>query len=338
MDINCKFARTHVLERIADDLLSGKTVSGNPVFEYRVFEKVIINKMKLIPHTIVLGASPTFVLRASHLGLDQKSFFNHTVPAANLKDFIAILGCYKEKGAIPKTVIIGLNPYMFHLSKDKRWQFIARNYYYILPFIMGDTSPLELFLGRIKAEYLKVIQLKSWNYAKLNYKYFKEVRKKGFDYKVVTNTSVDDYLILPDGSLYRPFKRRFQQDSVTRSKVEKYTRRNIPHIKDRVQIVYKKTFRNLIDYLLANGTQVVFFLPPYHPDFYQKFIQEGELEFFTEVEDMLRSLAQPRKIPVFGSYNPGNLNLSSKDFIDNVHSREHVLENIFKEYQEVTGK
>ncbi len=340
IDAYCIFARAHVLERITDDLLSGKIVSGRPSFQYRVFEKLIINKRKLIPHTIVLGASPTFVLRASHLGLDQKSFFNHTVPAATLKDFIAILGCYKEKGALPKTVIFGLSPYMFYsnLAGDKRWQFIASNYYYFLPFIMEDTSQLKLFYERIKAEYIRVRQLKSWGRAKANYKYFKEVRKKGFDYMVVKNKSVDDFLILPDGSLYRPFKLRFQQDSVTRSKVEKASRRTMPRIKNRGQIVFEKTFRNLIDYLLANGTQVVFYLPPYHPYTYQKYKQEGVLEYFIEVEEMLRSLAQPRKILILGAYDPSRFNLSNQDFIDEVHSREHVAENIFKEYQEVAGE
>jgi len=112
----------------------------------------------------------------------------------------------------------------------------------------------------------------------------------------------------------------------------------IHKIKNRGQITFQKKFINFIDYILANGTQIVFFLPPYHPDAYQELKRKGELKFLVEVEDMLRSLAQSRKILLVGSYDPSSLNLSSKDFIDHVHSRDYVVEKIFKEYREVTRK
>ena len=113
VDANCIFSRVQVLERISDDLLSGKIVAGQPTFQLRLFQKLVIKKMKTVPHTIALGSSPTIVLRASYLGSDQRRFFNHSVPVATINDFIAIVGCYKNKGTLPETIIIGLNPYMF---------------------------------------------------------------------------------------------------------------------------------------------------------------------------------------------------------------------------------
>jgi hypothetical protein len=53
---------------------------------------------------------------------------------------------------------------------------------------------------------------------------------------------------------------------------------------------------------------------------------------------MLRAIARIRKIPVFGSYNPGNLNLSSKDFIDGAHVREQALKEVFKDYEQISRK
>jgi len=47
---------------------------------------------------------------------------------------------------------------------------------------------------------------------------------------------------------------------------------------------------------------------------------------------MLRDLARSRSIPVYGSYDPGTLNLSIPDFIDQAHARDHVAREIFKEF------
>lgn len=337
VDLSCLFSRNQVLERITDSLLSGKTIAGQPFFNYRVYNKMIIDKMNQNPSIIALGSSTTMSLRASCLGLEDGSFFNHAVPSGDLDDFIAILGCYKKGGAFPKTIIIGLDPQLFYKRRgaNNKWKPIAGVYYYFLPYIQEDVSKKVMWYKLAKAKGFTIKWLFSSNYAFSNYKYFTEVRKKGYDYKVVKSTSVDDYLILPDGSLYRPFKIRFQHDSITQKKVKRYMSSKMHQIKNRGRITSQKTFSNFIDHILVNGTQIVFFLPPYHPDAYQKLKRKGELKFLVEAEDMLRSLAQSRKIPVFGSYNSSRFNLSSQDFFDVVHSRDYVVEKIFEEYQEV---
>ena len=100
------------------------------------------------------------------------------------------------------------------------------------------------------------------------------------------------------------------------------------------EISVQETFTSLIDHILKDGTQIVFFLPPYHPRMYQEFKKKDPC-IVVKIEDMLKSLARSRKIPVFGSYDPGSFNLSSRDFIDYAHARDYVVKEIFKGYGKV---
>jgi hypothetical protein len=338
VDLACLFSRTQVLERITDSLLSGKIIAGRPVFNFRVYNKIVIDKINPTPNIIALGSSTTMSLRASCLGLEEGSFFNHSVPSGGLNDFIAFLGCYKKKGAFPKTILIGIDAHLFYerITTNKKWKLIARAYYYLLSYMQEDVAKIVLWYELAKAKGFKIKWLLSSNYAFSNYKHLIQRRKKGFDYKVVKNTSIDDYLLVPDGSLYRPFRIRFQDDATTQKKVQHFVLKK-GTIKRYKQISLQKTFTSLIDYILKNDTQIVFFLPPYHPGYYQRFKKE-RLCIVDKIEAMLRSFAQSRKIPVVGSYDPSSLNLSSRDFIDEVHAHDNVVEKIFKEYREVTRK
>ena len=90
-------SRLQVLERITDEVLAGKIIAEHSIFQYRLFQRLVIEKRKDIPSTIAIGSSRSMVLRAPYLALDQRSYFNHSVPAATLNDYIALLGCYKKK-------------------------------------------------------------------------------------------------------------------------------------------------------------------------------------------------------------------------------------------------
>jgi len=154
IDSACMYSQAQVLERITDSVLSGKIIAGQPFFQFRLFQKLIIKKKKIPPHTIALGSSRTMELRSSYLGLDEESFFNHSLPSAILNDFIAILGCYKKRGVFPHTVIIGIDPDIFDavIGTDRRWVPIASEYYHLLPYIKEDTSKITWWYELAKAK------------------------------------------------------------------------------------------------------------------------------------------------------------------------------------------
>lgn len=335
IDAACLYSRIQVVERVINDLLAGKIIAGQPAFQYRYFQKLIIEKRKEIPDTIAIGSSRSMTVRSSYLGIDQDSFFNHSVPCAVLNDYIAILGCYKKKGAFPKTIILGIDPFVFDkkTGRSKKWRPLLSGYYYLLNIIRGNTSQLKLFYEMVNDKVLKAKRLLSYNYTITNYEYIKYIREQGFDYKAVKDTTVDNWLIAPDGSLYRLFILRYQDDPTTQKKVQRALNKGTEIDRYR-QISFQELFIRLIDYLLDDGMQIVFFLPPYHPRMYQEFAKK-ETCIVLKIEEMLRSLAQSRNIPVFGSYDPGCFNLSSRDFFDAVHVRDYVVKEIFKGYGKV---
>lgn len=337
IDSTCEYSRFQLLERLADDVLAGNIVAGEPFFQSRLFQKVIINKMKKIPHTIAIGSSRTMELRASYLGLDRKSFFNHSVPYAVLDDYIAILGCYEEKGVFPHTIIMGVDPFVFDekTGSTTKWKPLVSSYYTLLPFLGGDISGLMVSYEVMKVKISKALRLLSYTYIDANYKYFQNVRKRGFDYKVVNSTSIDEWLTGPDGSLYRPFSFRFQKDWVTLRSV-KTTLHKRREVERYTAIAFQETFTSLIDYLLNNGTRVVFFLHPYHPLIYKEFEKKNP-SIVPEIEKMLRAFARLRNIEVIGSYDPKKLNLSSQAFINFAHSHDYTVERIFRRYKQTEG-
>lgn len=337
VDQACMFSRAWMLDTASDDLLSGKIIVAPANMNRRSLQNKIIKKMEKIPSTIVIGDSTIITLRASYLGLDQGSFFNHSVPGGVIKDYIAIIGCYKKKGALPKTIIMSVDSHLFdkRFGVSRKWKSIASEYYYLLSFIKGGMSKPKIFYNLIKAKSIKVERLLSYRYAISNYNYFNKILRKGTDYRVVKNTSVDDWLVTPDGSMFYPYRIRFQDDALTQEKIPRNMNKRIRRYG---QITFQETFRSFIDYLLDNGVQIILFIPPYHPTAYQEIKRKKEPHFVIKVEEMVRSLAKSRKILVIGSYDPSSFDLTSQDFFNAIHLHDYAVEKIFKGYQQVVHR
>lgn len=328
IDSYCCYSGRRLLDRASDDLLAGKILALYSNIDDRYLQRSIITKMKKNPGTIAVGGSTTMIIKASYLGLDRKNFINHSVPAATLNDLIALLGCYKKKGGIPDTIIIGIDSRMFdeRLASDNRWKSIAGEYYHLMPFISENTTKIKLFYDLVKAKISMTKRLLSYHYTILN---VETVLKGGVNYRVVQDTSSDGFLKMPDGSIRYPSRLRFQKDAITQEKC-KIT---INQFKKFEKISHMEVFISLIDYIINNGSQIIFFLPPLHPNVYREINKKNLPQTIIKIETMLRSLAQSRGIPVLGSYDPSSFGLSSRDFFDAWHVHEYVVKKIFKSYK-----
>ena len=218
IDSNYLFSRLHILEKASDDLLSGKIVAGIQNNNDRYFQKLIIKKMKKIPDIVAIGSSRTLPLSASHLGIEEAgNYFNHSIVAPQIKDYIAILGCYKRKGAFPKRIIVEFSPLLFDerfetMIFSDRWQSIASEYYYLMGSINGKTSSLLPFYKLVQCKFSRIRELISYDYTVLNYNNF--LSESESSYRIVTNTHFDAYLKMPDGSMHYPYSIRFRNDLI----------------------------------------------------------------------------------------------------------------------------
>ena len=334
VDSYCLFSRSYLLENSLDDLLSGRMVSGISDVDRNV-KKLIIEKMQNIPDTIVLGSSRSFLLRASFLGHEKTgSFFNHSVGGGSLKDYIAILGTYKRKGELPETIIIEVAPWLFDERSEtslfmRQWEPVAHAYYDFMNLLDYNTPRLISLYKNVQYEISRTAELIAYFYTIENMKSFLSGAEK--NYRIV-NCNYSDVLVkMPDGSQSFPFRKRSQYGK------KKVSYKNL---KQHVSKQYlRKIFFELIDYLDKNGTQVVFFLPPYNPKAYQVIKKASELRYILDYEQMIWDLAKAKKIPVIGSYNPHSSHLSYRDFSDTQHlNSDHAMEKVFNNYLNITGK
>jgi hypothetical protein len=266
------------------------------------------------------------------------SYFNHSVASATLKDYIATLGIYKRKGALPAKIIIEVAPRLFDKKSEtdlfsKRWLSNADEYYYFMSFLNYNTPTLIPLYRNLQHKFLKTKALIKYSDSVKNFKLLLSGDK--MDYRITNSIFVDDHIKMPDGSLWHPVSRRSKYGFPTRREIGKKLgpMKNYFH-----QQSLQKMFMDLISYLEKNGTQVIFYLPPYHPYIYQAINQIRALLYFNSHERMIRDLAKSKKIPVIGSYNPQISHLSYKDFHDLVHINDLAMERVFKNYQKVMGK
>jgi hypothetical protein len=285
--------------------------------------------MKKIPDVIALGSSQTMELRATHLRQPPGSFFNHSVAAGNLRDMIAILGCYKIKGHLPKKIIIGVSVQVMFVKSvgilfSKRWEALAGEYYY-LQALIEKRNPFifELFL-RAEAPLQEYKLLFSFSYALTNFKNIKCLLENGHLFSFALDS---EHFLRTDGSYH--FKREYT-DAETVRRVQAFT--NDLKMTKGYEIINKDLFVNFIDYILNCGSEVIFFLPPYHPMYYEELSKHKALGLYRELEKLIMDIAISRHIPICGSYDPNLLGLESKDFLDPWHLREYSVKKIFDDF------
>ena len=85
-----------------------------------------------------------------------------------------------------------------------------------------------------------------------------------------------------------------------------------------------KIFEQFIDYLLAKGIEVQFYLPSWNPVFYDEFKSNAEYRYFTQMEDYVIKFASNRGINVHGTYDPSALGITMKDYMDLLHLKPDV--------------
>lgn len=340
LDSHYLFSRSHLLENAVDDLLSGRMIAGIRGVDNRYLQKRIIEKMKEIPDTIVIGSSRSVLLRASFFGFETTgSFFNHAVGAASLKDYIAILGIYKRKGALPARIIVEIAPWLFDKRHEgskfsRQWLSSANEYYYLMRLLNYNIPELIRSYNNVLHKILKTKFLIAYSDTIEHFKLL--LSGEEIDYRIANCKYPEVFLKMPDGSRNYPFSKRRQYDSFSKEDNRQFLKTMAKHIH---QQSLQKMFLDLISYLENNGTQVVFFLPPYNPKTYHQINKNRALQYVHNYERMILDLAKSKNIPVIGSYNPHISHLSYKDFLDGVHiNNDLAMERVFKNYQEVMDK
>ena len=306
-------------------ITDGKIIAGLKNYDERKFQKLIIQNLNDKNDIIAIGSSRSLQIRKKFI-TSNKNFFNHSVTGAILDDYIAIIGAYEKIAKyLPKTIILGIDPWIFNKnSKHNKWKSIENCYNFELAQIYHQKPKKSIDINMAKWK-----QLINYDYTITNIKFFKTLlANNGKAFYIANSTDIDDTIKDIDGSRYYEYKRRYIKPNLVLKKAKKYTQGKVYLLSNYNKLSNTKLFEDFIKYLKSKDINIIFYLPPYHPLTYDILSKNPKYKYIDIVEKYLKDFAKDMDIEVKGLYNPHIYNFKNRDFSDGMHSHDLVAKRI----------
>ncbi len=309
------------LKYAAANLLDGKMVAGPLVgYDERELQRLIVEQYPKRREMITIGSSRNMLLRKRFISGDI-DFFNHSMTGAGLEDYMAILGLYRIKGVMPRTVVFGIDPWVFNKNSGlgQYWKAISRYY----EKMVGEVKGREISVNMSQPN--KYMQLINLDYTRANYQYFRRGK-----WLYVTDTfEIDDFVREPDGSIHFPYRMRFKTDE----KINPYPPDAMPihNLNGFESLSGLDLFVDFLHFLQKKDVEVILLFLPFPPATYKLFADNPRYQIVISLEKNLEDFAAHNNIKVIGSYDPARYQLGEKDFFDDTHGHEIVAKKVFQE-------
>ena len=277
---------------------------------------------------IVAGSSR--VMNFDHTMFDTDSFYNTALSESTIYDLLAVTGILDQTGCLPERMIIGVDAFLFNASHNNdRWKELEEYAAYMEgkiaePEGRGDGIHSQPDTGRNNNKWL------SLDYFRYNVTLLPSHKRFAVTY--TQDWETEQYLKHYDGSI--AYQKSLRDVDV--SEVEELTRQSMDE-----HVVYRLTdydeideesvalFSGLIDYLQAQGVEVMLYLPPYSPMMYNYIESEEQFHIAFEVEDKIRQMAADRGVALYGSYDPAGCGLKMTDLYDIYHVKTEKMPDTF---------
>lgn len=309
----------------AEALVAGQAVDATKL-DYRLLQKRLVEKMDGPRDVIVLGSSRGMQIRSAQFpGL---RFFNHSVPAARLEDLLATYQTYVEKRTQPRSIILVLDPWTLSPIGTSAWMRPAANYLVMCRRL--GIAPRASAAGTWGFEYAELISpayfrssVRRWidNGGRL-----RTGCGAQYDQSVVTSRG----FIQPDGSFdFPPSASARDLGEIRRMtlRLKRYTVAN-QTAPGELDADVKAEFDAFIRFLLRAEIQVVFVLPPIHPEALEILRQTHWGPRIEAGERFMNSLAARHNLPVVGSFDPSASGCDSSQFFDAIHPADSCVAHI----------
>jgi hypothetical protein len=316
------YGNSNFLSKAATLIADGKMVAGLKDHDERLFQEILIKKFKNHPDAIVIGSSTSMQLRSSYIEKNRQ-FYNHSVSGASLEDYISIIGVYeKHHNAIPSTVILGIDPWIFNKNNNQnRWKTLRKYYNFIVNKI--DKRAV------VKSDPASEVWLQLINYDVTinNLRLYADENQDGVGFYETDNLYIDDNIKDVDGSIYYPFSIRFPNHEKMNEEIRRdYTNHKTYALTRFDKISNSQLFEKFVKYLHHKNIRVIIVLPPYHPIAYDALFKDKRYNSIWKVEQYLRGLSKKGIFQLYGSFNPYESGLTYVDFFDAIHSNGDSLE------------
>lgn len=287
------------------------------------------------PSVLVIGSSRAMKLHRSQFA--DRSFFNTSVSGASLEDHLAIYELFRERGLKPRTVVLGVDPWLLNRhNRQPRWVTLEPEYRRASERLLGRRSISSALLAGVPTT--KALELFSPAYfqASLSVAFGLSQRPTITDGEmtvpVTDRTAVDEQIHYADGSIEDSEKvRHLTREYVREDAIAVATSERPYSLGDftRLDPDLMGLFERFVFDLQGSGITTVFYLPPYHPAAYQRLIEQPKFRILLDVEDYFRRFAAARGIVVHGSYDPVPCGLDESDFTDSMHTTRRAIEKAF---------
>ena len=321
------------LRHFALDLIQGRMVAG-PLggYDEREFQRLIVELYPRQRDMVAIGSSRVMSLRRRFIH-GNPDFFNHSVAGAGVEDMVSIVGLYSEKGLLPKTIVLGIDPWMFNKNNGlgESWKTLDKYYRIALAEIddtlgktgrNGPSGTKDPLPGARLSRYKQLINL---DYTVQNWESF----RRGKKLRTTDTVEIDDFVREPDGSLYFPYAMRH----AFMTHEDGRTAMPAPYFKDFVASDRFDLLRNLASFLTTRGVRVVFLLPPFHAAAYRSCSETPDFRITITIEQRVRELAAGINATVVGSYDPSKYGFEGKDFFDGTHGHDIVMKRLFEGFR-----
>ena len=325
-------AKYHCISKV---ISNRQNVLGIENLDERTLQSRIIENIKFNPQIVILGSSRSMMI-GEHL-FNGMTSFNNSVSGASIEDYMALFNGYYKKKVLPKTVILGLDPWIFNKNSGQdRWESLDKDYKEILALVNKETK-IEVD----HSDMSHLIPLKLSNLVSLSYLQSsldglidKLVNRWKQNSSTCTSTEVsqvdDGDMILRDGRRVYGLHMRGKSVKEVEALAVSYASDKPSFYRyfeyDQNDVKLLEAFSN---FLLTHGVQVVYYVPPYHPTTY-KLLKSQDSQIILGTEVIFIEIAKKLKIRVIGSLNPEKYNLKPSEFYDGMHTRPEADEKIFK--------
>ncbi|EKD73007.1 MAG: hypothetical protein ACD_45C00485G0013 [uncultured bacterium] len=302
----------------------------------RNVKRLLLKQIPEQPKVLILGSSRTMSIGNNFF--NNVHFFNASVHTANLEDHIAIYYLYHQRGWKPRKILIGLDPWIISKSNaETLWKITFLSEYREARklFTTDKQDTINFYYQNISRFLEKNKELLSPYYLIDSLKNIKMLLKQDIKNRIIINPNtiqIDHFpschLHLPDGtyltSITEESTSATQADYAGSVEIHRFSSTSLELSRKKMEL-----FEQFIDYLSKQGIEIIFYLPPYEPMFYSKIKKNSNDQIFNVTENYFRSIAAQHHIKVMGSYNPFLFNLTSNDFIDDIHLKKQGIDKLF---------
>ena len=326
-----------VVDEMVEALSKGEFVIADNDIDEGYFKKQMIPCINFTPKTVIIGSSHIMYIDWERLYVDT---LNAGMSGAFLGEYYAVVGMLKANNIIPDRIIFGVDAWAFTRNAELLRHTTLNNYaYYARSLVKGeDVSYSDYDIETNKRDINKYKELFSFTYFQSS---IRNICNNGILYYFDSNDTTSRIEICEDDKAddsaekITPSMRYIMPTSnygtVEQNDLAADRQINPPNVyqigTEYIQLDKNNynEFIELIDYLLAEGIDVSFYLPSYYPSMYDLFMNDKSFQGVIEVEEVTRRIAMERGIEVHGSYNPYEAGVTKEDFADVLHMKPDVM-------------